>query len=109
MPVATQTSPAMQAAIVRWLHGFLVPQSVDALLPEVPGGERFLRSHGVDEIPAGGPPGVIGVAAIDNLLNQWFKEHRPKELRRHDAESEHAIRDLTRIRPPKGTRPKPRR
>jgi hypothetical protein len=65
--------------------------------------------HGVDEIPAGGPPGVIGVAAIDNLLNQWFKEHRPKELRRHDAESEHAIRDLTRIRPPKGTRPKPRR
>jgi hypothetical protein len=99
----------MQAAIVRWLHGFLVPQSVDALLPEVPGGERFLRSHGVDEIPAGGPPGVIGVAAIDNLLNQWFKEHRPKELRRHDAESEHAIRDLTRIRPPKGTRPKPRR
>jgi hypothetical protein len=53
----------MQAAIVRWLHGFLVPQSVDALLPEVPGGERFLRSHGVDEIPAGGPPGVIGVAA----------------------------------------------
>ena len=109
MPVSTQTSSVMQAAIVRWLHGFLVPQSVEALLPEVAGCERFLRSHGVDEIPSGGLPGVIGAAAIDNLLNQWFKEHRPKELRRHDAESEHAIRDLTRIRPPKGTRPKPRR
>lgn len=87
MAVATQTSPSMQAAIVRWLHGFLVPQSVEALMPEVPGCERLLRSHGVDV----------------------FKEHRPKELRRQDAESEHAIRDLTRIRPPKGTRPKTRR
>ena len=87
----------------------MVAQSVNALLPQVPGCERFLRSHGVDEIPPGLTRGVIGNARIDNLLNQWFKEHRPREMRREDAESEHQIRDLTRVRPPKGTRPKPRR
>jgi hypothetical protein len=83
-------------------------QAVEALLPKVPGCERFLRSQGVDAIPDGVRPGVIGNARIDNLLNQWFKEHRPIDLRRQDAESEHQIRDLTRIRPPKGTRAKSR-
>jgi hypothetical protein len=109
MDASSQTSSEMQAAIVRWLHGIVVVQSVDALLPHVPGCERFLRSHGVDEIPPSVRPGVIGIAKIDNLLIQWFKEHRPKELRQDDAEGEHQIRDLTRVRPPKGTRPKRRR
>ena len=99
----------MQAAIAGWLRGIVVAQSVNALLPQVPGCERFLRSHGVDEIPPSIRPGVIGNAKIDNLLIQWFKEHRPKDLRREDSEGEHQIRDLTRVRPPKGTRPKPRR
>ena len=99
----------MQAAIARWLRGIVVAQSFDALLSEVPGCERFLRSRGIDEIPTSVRPGVIGNAAIDNLLNQWFKEHRPKELRQQDAEGEHLLRDLTGIRPPKGRQPKGRR
>ena len=92
----------MQAAIERWLQGVVIWQSVLSLRAQLPRCERFLRTRGVDSIPTPVRPGVIGVAKIDNLLNQWLMEQRPKELRRHDAQSEHDLRDLTRVRPPKG-------
>jgi len=96
----------MQAAIERWLRGVVVWQSVLALRGQLPRCERFLRTHGVDAVPTPILPGIIGVAKIDNLLNQWLKEQRPKELRRRDAQSEHDLRDLTRVRPPKGQAPR---
>jgi len=104
-----QNSEEMQAAIVQWVRSTVPTVSAERLMDDVPGCERFLRARSVDSIP---PPvvfGIIGVAKIDNLLNLWFKEHRPKWLRNEDAESEHMLRDLTRVRPPKGMVPKPQR
>jgi hypothetical protein len=104
-----QNSATMQSLITRWLHATVVSESAEALMPEVAGCERFLRAHGIDEIPPEFAPGIIGVPAIDNLLNQWFLEHRPKEIRRRDGAREHLIRDLNRVRPVTAARPKTRR
>lgn len=104
-----QNSAAMRVEILRWLHAHVVAQSVDALLRHVDGCVRFLRDQGIDEIHVGGPFMTTGVARIDNLIDQWFLEHRTAELRRRDAETEHNIRDLTRIRPVKGSVTRKRR
>ena len=99
----------MQTAIVRWLRSTVPAVSAERLMEDIPGCESFLRANGICSVPPPVVVGIIGVAKIDNLLNLWFKEHRPKCLRHEDVESEHMLRDLTRVRPPKGTVPKPRR
>jgi hypothetical protein len=103
-----QSSEQMQAAISDWVRSTVPTISAERLMEDVPGCERLLRAHGVESIPPPVAFGIIGVAKIDNLLNLWFKEHRPKWLRNEDAESEQMLRDLTRVRTPKGTVPKPR-
>jgi len=100
--MTTQRSAAMHAEIVRWLHDLLPVTSADTLSAEVESCERFLRRLGISSIPPAAIPGIIGVPTIDNALNQWFLEHRPKWLRRQDAQTEHDVRDLTGIRPYKG-------
>lgn len=104
-----QTSTAMQTQIVRWLRVTVTAKSVEALIPEVPGCERFLRSRGVEAIPEQVVPGIIGLPVIDGLLSDWLKEHRPEEIRNRDAEGEHELRDLLArigapVRPYKGPR-----
>jgi hypothetical protein len=84
----------MRGKIVRWLQHTVTAPSFQILLPKVPGCERFLRSRGIHAIPDPMVPGIIGVAQIDGLLNEWLKEHRTKDLRNNDAESEHELRDL---------------
>lgn len=84
----------MQARIVRWLWGIVTAPSVEALMPDVPGCERLLRSHGINAIPDQVRPGVIGDARIDGLLIGWFNEHRRAEVRHADAQREHDHRDL---------------
>ncbi len=101
----------MQAAIVEWLWRTVPSPSARALIPEVPGAERLLRSKGINELPPMVAPGIFGDYRIDNLLNEWFKEHRLKEVRDADQESEHELRDLLArqgigVRPYKGPRPR---
>jgi hypothetical protein len=85
----------MQVQIERWLRGLpLTFESVESLLPEVPGCERLLRSKGIQEVPQPILPGIIGDARVDGLLIEWFNEHRMPELRHEDAEREHEYRDL---------------
>jgi hypothetical protein len=114
-PKLPQASAEMQARIERWLRGLpLTFQSVQALLPDVPGCERLLRSKGIQEVPEPIVPGIIGDARVDGLLIEWFNEHRMPELRHEDAEREHEHRDLLAqlgvgVRPYKGPRPRDRR
>ena len=89
-----QTSAEMQAGIVRWVWCTVTAPSVHALHPDVPGAERLLRSKGFNELPPPVRPGIFGDARIDNLLNEWLKEHRMQEVRNADPESEHELRDL---------------
>jgi hypothetical protein len=88
------TSEQMQAAIARWLWCTVTAPSVRALLPDLPGAERLLRRKGFNELPPMIRPGIFGDARIDNLLNDWLKEHRMKEVRNADQDSEHELRDL---------------
>ena len=104
-----QTSEQMQAAIVGWLWRTVTAPSVHASLPNVPGAERLLRSKGIKELPAQVMPGIFGDARIDNLLNEWLKEHRMQGVRNADPESEPELRDLLAlqgigVRPYKGPR-----
>ena len=104
-----QTSEQMQAAIVAWLWRTLTAPSVQVLLADVPGAERLLRSKGISELPAMVAPGIFGDYRVDNLLNDWLKEHRLKEVRDADQDSEHELRDLLArqgigVRPYKGPR-----
>lgn len=108
-----QTSAEMRARIERWLRNTVTAPSFDRLRPKVAGCERFLRSKGIEAIPDPVRPGIVGVARIDNLLNAWLKEHRLREVRNMDQESEHDLRDLLArtgipIRPYKGPRPRGR-
>ena len=84
-----QTSAEMRARIERWLRNTVTAPSFGRLRPKVTGCERFLRSKGIEAIPDPVRPGIIGVARIDNLLNAWLKEHRLREVRNMDQESEH--------------------
>jgi hypothetical protein len=69
-----------------------VPQSVDAALPKLDRWERRLRSLGVDTVP--GRPGQ-GPARAENMLNLVIRQ----SARMRDSQIEHALRNLTLIRP----------
>jgi hypothetical protein len=75
-----------------------VTQSVEAVLPELPRWERRLRSRGVLAIPELGVRDYSPAAArAHNEINLLMKQASGVR----DAESEHALRNLTRVRPSK--------
>ena len=74
-----------------WRSG-LVRQSVETIRPLLPRAERWLRSHGVGAVPR--RPGQ-GPARAENLLNLFIRQ--VAQVR--DSQVEHALRNLTGIRP----------
>jgi hypothetical protein len=73
-PKRPQTSAEMQARIERWLRGLpLTFQSVQALLPDVPGCERLLRSKGIQEVPVAGSSPLAGqfADAVAAVIAGW--------------------------------------
>lgn len=73
-----------------------VTQSVEAVLPELPRWERRLRSRGVVAIPQPGVRDYSPAAArAHNEINLLMKQAASVR----DADSEHRLRNLTRVRP----------
>ena len=74
-----------------WRSG-LVRQSIEAIRPLLPRGERWLQSLGIDAVPR--RPGQRPARA-ENLLNLFLRQAATVR----DAEVEHGLRNLTGIRP----------
>jgi hypothetical protein len=87
----------VREAIIEYLRrSGWVPQSVEAVLPNVPRWERQLRVRGIDAIPRLGVPAPSAAEARAhnelNLLMRQASQHR-------DAALEHHLRNLTGVRP----------
>jgi hypothetical protein len=85
----------MRDAIVEYMRrSGLVPQSIEAALPDLPRWEKRLREMGIDAAPR--LPGQ-GPARAENELNLLIRQ----AARVRDAAIEHRLRNLTGVRPPK--------
>lgn len=89
MVMTTSMSDDIEA--YAWRSG-LVRQSVEALRPLLPRAERWLRSMGVQAVPS--RPGQ-GPARAENLVNLFIRQAAAVR----DSQGEHALRNLTGIRP----------
>jgi hypothetical protein len=85
----------MRGAIVEYMRrAGLVPQSIEAALPELPRWEGRLRKRGIEAAPR--YPGQ-GPVRAENELNLLIRQGS----RVRDATIEHQLRNLTGVRPPK--------